>query len=141
MAESNTTLVDKAVKTPAQGMSRRLKQCLKAMSFFMVIAVVLSFSISVFVVRWLAPVTVTFDMTGTVNQYQQQMAMQFNSENPLSEQQIAEATHRFQMALSDSLSEYQQSHQALILVTPAVVMGVEDITVDIQAAIADKMVQ
>lgn len=62
MAESNTTLVDKAVKTPALGMSRRRKQCLKAMSFFMVIAVVLSFSISVFVVRWLAPVTVTFDI-------------------------------------------------------------------------------
>ncbi|HEC8326280.1 TPA: type-F conjugative transfer system protein TrbI [Providencia rettgeri] len=141
MAESNTTLVDKAVKTPALGMSRRRKQCLKAMSFLMVIAVVLSFSISVFVVRWLAPVTVTFDMTGTVNQYQQQMAMQFNSENPLSEQQIAEATHRFQVALSDSLSEYQQTHQALILVTPAVVMGAEDITVDIQAAIADKMAQ
>ncbi|MEX9954324.1 type-F conjugative transfer system protein TrbI [Providencia sp. Me1] len=141
MAESNTTLVDKAVKTPARGMNRRRKQCLKAMSFFMVIAVVLSFSISVFVVRWLAPVTVTFDMTGTVNQYQQQMALQFNAENPLNEQQIAEATHRFQVALSDSLSEYQQTHQALILVTPAVVMGAEDITVDIQAAIADKMAQ
>ncbi|WP_272668956.1 type-F conjugative transfer system protein TrbI [Providencia sp. PROV151] len=141
MAESNTTLVDKVQKKPARGASRRRKACLKAMSFFMVIAVVLSFSISVFVVRWLAPVTVTFDMAGTVNQYQQQMAMQFNAENPLSEQQIADATHRFQMALSDSLSEYQQTHQALILVTPAVVMGAEDITVDIQAAIADKMAQ
>ena len=141
MAESNTTLVDKVTKTSERGMSRRRKACLKAMSFFMIIAVVLSFSISVFVVRWLAPVTVTFDMTGTVNQYQQQMALQFNAENPLSEQQIMEATHRFQVALSDSLSEYQQTHQALILVTPAVVMGAEDITVDIQAAIADKMAQ
>ncbi len=141
MAESNTTLVDNTQKTPARGASRRRKACLKAMSFFMVIAVILSFSISVFVVRWLAPVTVTFDMTGTVNQYQQQMAMQFNAENPLSEQQIAEATRRFQMALSDCLSEYQHAHQALILVTPAVVMGAEDITVDIQAAIADKMAQ
>ncbi len=141
MADPNTTLVDKVQKTPARGASRRRKACLKAMSFFMVIAVVLSFSISVFVVRWLAPVTVTFDMTGTVNQYQQQMAMQFNAETPLSEQQIAEATRRFQMALSDSLSEYQHEHQALILVTPAVVMGAEDITVDIQAAIADKMAQ
>ncbi|WP_272537122.1 type-F conjugative transfer system protein TrbI [Providencia sp. PROV206] len=141
MADPNTTLVEKAEKTPARGVSRRRKACLKAMSFFMVIAVVLSFSISVLVVRWLAPVTVTFDMAGTVNQYQQQMAMQFNAENPLSEQQIADATHRFQMALSDSLSEYQHEHQALILVTPAVVMGAEDITVDIQAAIADKMAQ
>ncbi|HEM8293655.1 type-F conjugative transfer system protein TrbI [Providencia vermicola] len=141
MADPNTTLVDKVEKTPARGASRRRKACLKAMSFFMVIAVVLSFSISVFVVRWLAPITVTFDMTGTVNQYQQQMAMQFNAENPLSEQQIADATHRFQVALSDSLSEYQHTHQALILVTPAVVMGAEDITVDIQAAIADKMAQ
>ncbi|MFO3763231.1 type-F conjugative transfer system protein TrbI [Providencia hangzhouensis] len=141
MAESNTTLVDNTQKTPARGASRRRKACLKAMSFFMVIAVVLSFSISVFVVRWLAPVTVTFDMAGTVNQYQQQMAMQFNAENPLSEKEIADATYRFQVALSDSLSEYQQMHQALILVTPAVVMGAEDITVDIQAAIADKMAQ
>ncbi|HHQ2585730.1 TPA: type-F conjugative transfer system protein TrbI [Providencia rettgeri] len=141
MVDPNTTLVEKAEKTPARGVSRRRKACLKAMSFFMVIAVVLSFSISVFVVRWLAPVTVTFDMAGTVNQYQQQMAMQFNAENPLSEQQIADATHRFQMALSDSLSEYQHEHQALILVTPAVVMSAEDITVDIQAAIADKMAQ
>ena len=141
MAESNTTLVDNTQKTPARGTSRRRKACLKAMSFFMVIAVILSFSISVFVVRWLAPVTVTFDLAGTVNQYQQQMAMQFNAENPLSEQQIADATHRFQMALSDSLSEYQQTHQALILVTPAVVMGAEDITVDIQATSADKLAQ
>ncbi|MEY0535641.1 type-F conjugative transfer system protein TrbI [Providencia rettgeri] len=141
MAESNATLVDNPQKAPARGMSRRRRQCLKAISFFMCIAVVLSFSISVWVVRWFAPVTVTFDMSGTVNQYQQQMAMQFNAENPLSEQQIMDATHRFRMALSDSLSEYQQTHQALILVTPAVVMGAEDITADIQAAIADKMAQ
>ncbi|CAG9435678.1 hypothetical protein NVI2019_PEGOAJLN_03771 (plasmid) [Providencia alcalifaciens] len=141
MADTHATLVDKAINMPTRGMNRRRKACLKAVSFFMVIAVVLSVSMSVFVIRWFAPVTVTFDMSGTVNQYQQQMASQFNVENPLSEQQIAEATHRFQLALCDSLSEYQHAHQALILVTPAVVMGADDITAEIQAAIAEKMAQ
>ncbi|HHR6502984.1 TPA: type-F conjugative transfer system protein TrbI [Providencia alcalifaciens] len=141
MADTNSTLMDTPEKTPTSRQHRRRYKCLKAVSFFMMIMLGLSFSFSVLVARWLSPSAVTFDMTGTINQYQQQMALQFNAENPLSEQQIAEATHRFQMALSDSLSEYQQAHRALILVTPAVVMGAEDITADIQAAIADKMAQ
>lgn len=134
MADINTTLTDVNDNVTSTGRrarrrSPRLRQCLKAMVFFMAIAVV----------RWLAPVTVTFDMSGTVHQFQQQMASQFNAEQPLSDGQIAEATQHFQQALSDSLSDYQHTHHALILVTPAVVMGAEDITVEIQQAIADKM--
>lgn len=144
MADNNTTLTDvsdNATSTarPVRRRSARRRQCLKAMAFFMAIAVVLSFSIAVFVMRWLSPVTVTFDMSGTVQQFQQQMASQFSAEQPLSDGQIAEATQHFQQALSDSLSDYQHTHHALILVTPAVVMGAEDITVEIQQAIADKM--
>ncbi|WP_265494760.1 type-F conjugative transfer system protein TrbI [Providencia heimbachae] len=141
MADTNTALTTATEKPHRRRFNRRRQQCFKAMGFFMVIAVVLSFSLSVFVYRWLAPTTVTFDMTETISQFQQQMASQFNADSPMSEQQIANATQRFQRALSESLTDYQQSHHALILVSPAVVMGAEDITVHIQAAIADKMAQ
>ncbi|BBG61849.1 type-F conjugative transfer system protein TrbI [Providencia rustigianii] len=141
MADTHATLVDKAINLPARGRRRRRKACLKAMSFFMVIAVVLSVSMSVFVMRWFAPVTVTFDMSGTVNQYQQQMAQQFSAEQPLSEAEITLSTQRFYQALNESLMAYQQQHHALILVSPAVVMGADDITAEIQAAIAEKMAQ
>lgn len=141
MANSNTALIEKPATAVSARRQRRQRECLKAVCFFMLIGLGLSVAVSVFVMRTLSPVTVTFDMTDTVNQYQQQMAQQFNAENPLSEQQIAQATQRFQVALSESLSEYQVQHRALILVTPAVVMGAEDITVDIQAAIANKMAQ
>ncbi|HHR6019718.1 TPA: type-F conjugative transfer system protein TrbI [Providencia alcalifaciens] len=141
MANSNSALTDARETPVSPRRQRRQRQCLKAVCFFMLIGLGLSVAISVLVMRALLPVTVTFDMADTINQYQQQMALQFNAENPLSEQQIAQATQRFQMALSDSLSEYQVQHHALILVTPAVVMGAEDITVEIQAAIANKMAQ
>lgn len=141
MADPNTTLTTATEKPYLRRFNRRRLQCLKAMGFFMVIAVVLSFSVSIFVYRWLAPTTVIFDMTETISQFQQQMAGQFNADSPMSEQQIANATQRFQLALSESLTDYQQSHRALILVSPAVVMGAEDITVHIQAVIADKMAQ
>jgi len=141
MANSNTALIEKSATAVSPRRKRRQRECLKAVCFFMLIGLGLSVAVSVFVMRTFSPVTVTFDMTDTVNQYQQQMAQQFNAENPLSEQQIAQATQRFQVALSESLSEYQVQHRALILVTPAVVMGAEDITVDIQAAIASKMAQ
>lgn len=143
MADTHTTLINETVgvKTHTPRLSKRRKQCFKAMAFFMVMALALSFSMALLVTRWLLPTTVTFDMAQTVNSFQQQMASQFNAETPLSEEQIAAATHRFQIALSDSLSDYQQAHRAVILVSPAVVMGADDITVDIQSAIADKMAQ
>lgn len=145
MADTNAALTPTPTQkvsdviTTSPRMSRRRKQCLNAMGFFLIIAVILSFSISVLVTRWMLPVTVTFDLNNTIEQYQQQMAQQFTAESPLSEAQIRDATQRFYAALSSSLAEYQHAHRAVILVSPAVVMGAQDITGEVQQAIARKM--
>lgn len=48
-------------------------------------------------------------------------------------------TTRFDQALKASLNDWQQAHDDLILVPPAVVMPVLDITPQIQADIAHRM--
>ncbi|ECI2686112.1 hypothetical protein AID18_005040, partial [Salmonella enterica subsp. enterica serovar Reading] len=50
-------------------------------------------------------------------------------------------TARFNRALSDSLTAYQREHRAVIIVAPAVVGGAEDITADIQQAVAARMAE
>ncbi|KNZ89551.1 hypothetical protein AKG16_04015 [Morganella morganii] len=112
---------------------------MRAVCFFLAVSVAVSAGISVLVHRWLAPVTVSFDLTRTVDQFRDQMAQQISPEHPLTEDQIAQTSRRFQDAMNDSLQEYSRSHHAVILVTPAVVTGTPDITADIQAAIAEKM--
>ncbi|CAG9436745.1 type-F conjugative transfer system protein TrbI [Providencia alcalifaciens] len=138
-------MVDPALTALPQSVWRafcaRHAKTVTAIGFFLFIGLGVSFSVAVLVARWLTPITVTFDMTETINQYQQQMAQQFTAEHPLSDEEIAFSTQRFYQALNESLMAYQQQHHALILVSPAVVMGAEDITAEIQAAIADKMAQ
>lgn len=119
--------------------SRRHRDCLRAVGFFLVMSLTLSTGIAVLVHHWLTPVTVSFDLTRTVDQFRDQMAQQISPETPLSEAQIAGTSRRFQDAMSESLTEYSRDRHAVILVTPAVAAGVPDITAEIQASIAEKM--
>lgn len=87
---------------------------------------------------WLAlhrtPTPVAFDMKGTIDQFMEQTASQ-----SLTEAQSQQLVARFTQALDASLSAWQQEHRALILVSPSVVRGADDITRTIQHDIATRM--
>ena len=87
---------------------------------------------------WLAlhrtPTPVAFDMKGTIDQFMEQSASQ-----SLTEAQSKQLVARFTQALDASLSAWQQEHRALILVSPSVVRGADDITRTIQHDIATRM--
>lgn len=78
--------------------------------------------------------TVVFDMKGTIDLFMQQSA-----KKQLDENSARVLTTRFDQALKASLNEWQQTHGDLILVPPAVVMPVLDITPQIQTDIAHRM--
>lgn len=80
------------------------------------------------------PAIVAFDMKATLDQFMEQSASQ-----QLSETQSQVLVERFSQALDDSLSAWQQQHDALILVSPSVVRGAPDITRLIQHDIATRM--
>lgn len=77
------------------------------------------------------PEIVVFDMKGTVDLFMQQSA-----QLQLDEDKARVLTTRFNSALSDSLGEWQASHNAIILVKPAVMSDQQDITNEIRADIA-----
>lgn len=78
--------------------------------------------------------TVVFDMKGTIDLFMQQSA-----KKQLDENSARVLTTRFDQALKASLNDWQQAHGDLILVPPAVVMPVLDITPQIQSDIAHRM--
>jgi len=78
--------------------------------------------------------TVVFDMKGTIDLFMQQSA-----KKQLDENSARAMTTRFDLALKESLSAWHQEHDDLILVPPAVVMPVLDITPQIQTDIAHRM--
>ncbi len=80
------------------------------------------------------PTPVAFDMKGTIDQFMEQTASQ-----SLTEAQSQQLVARFTQALDASLSAWQQEHRALILVSPSVVRGADDITRTIQHDIATRM--
>ncbi|HAS1051392.1 TPA: type-F conjugative transfer system protein TrbI [Enterobacter cloacae] len=77
------------------------------------------------------PEIVVFDMKGTVDLFMQQSA-----QLQLDEDKARVLTTRFNIALSDSLGEWQAAHNAIILVKPAVMSPQRDITNEIRADIA-----
>lgn len=85
-------------------------------------------------VTWKMPVVVAFDMKGTVDQFTAQA-----TEQTLDEAGLKALTGRFMSSLSGSIEDWQRRNNALILVSPAVVGGAEDITPVIQREVADRM--
>ncbi|QOV66477.1 type-F conjugative transfer system protein TrbI (plasmid) [Kosakonia pseudosacchari] len=80
------------------------------------------------------PEVVTFDMKGTWDIFMQQSAQQ-----KLDEEKAKALVTRFNRAMSDSLSDWQNKHNVIILVQPAVVSTQQDITTDIRNDIAVRM--
>lgn len=82
------------------------------------------------------PVVVAFNMKGTVDLFFDQA-----SQKTLPEEQAGALTARFNRAMEASLDNWQKQHNALILVSPAVVQGAADITPVIQKDIARRMAE
>ncbi|MCS3434230.1 type-F conjugative transfer system protein TrbI [Klebsiella sp. BIGb0407] len=81
-----------------------------------------------------SPQVVAFDMKKTLDSF-----MESVSQKALSEAQSKALSERFNTALEQSLTDYQQQHHVLILVSPAVVQGAPDVTLKIQTEIARRM--
>lgn len=118
----------------ARSRSKRRNRCIFPVAIVSGALLALNAAISLLIVEWQKPVTVSFDMTDTVNQFMAQAAGQ-----PLSAAQSQQLTQRFNRMLSITLTEYSNRQRAVILVSPAVVSGVEDITAHVQAEIATRM--
>lgn len=77
------------------------------------------------------PEVVVFDMKGTIDLFKQQSAQLH-----LDEGSAKAMTLQFNAALSGSLDAWQATHNAIILVKPAVINPQRDITNEIRADIA-----
>ena len=80
------------------------------------------------------PEIVVFDMKGTVDLFMQQSA-----QLQLDENRAKAMTQQFNAALTGSLDEWQSSHNAIVLVKPAVMSPQRDITNEIRADIARRI--
>jgi conjugal transfer pilin signal peptidase TrbI len=85
-------------------------------------------------ISWRTPVVVSFDMKKTLDQFTEQAGSR-----SLDESQTKALTERFMTSLNAELQDWQLRHDALILVTPAVVSGAADITNEIQTGVAHRM--
>ncbi|MGK3125869.1 TrbI F-type domain-containing protein [Candidatus Pantoea formicae] len=84
---------------------------------------------------WLKPpALVTFDMKGTTNALIRQSA-----KLDLTDEQRRQLLTRFDQSITTATTEYAASHGAAILVSPAVISGLPDVTPEIQARLAELM--
>lgn len=104
------------------------------MAGLVVALVAINAGVSALMVEWRTPDVVTFDMKGTIDRFMDQ-----SSRKNLDEATSRALTEHFTTNLNHSIEDWQASHHALILVTPAVVSGASDITVDIQRSVAQRM--
>jgi conjugal transfer pilin signal peptidase TrbI len=116
------------------GMNKQRRRCLWQCAVGALLLLGINAAISLLLWRGLTPDIVMFDMQGTLNQFMDQSAQQ-----KLTETEATQLSQRFSAALNESLQHYQATERALVLVSPAVVTGVSDITVLIQADIARRM--
>lgn len=119
---------------PVKKRSKRRNRCIVPVAIVAGVMLVLNAAIALLLIQWQTPVTVAFDMKGTVDQFMTQTA-----QHQLTQEQSDALTLRFTTALDASLKDYQHRHDALILVAPSVVSGVKDITADIQRDVARQM--
>lgn len=139
-AEPESTLtardVRKGINTTPKGYKReqRRRRCLLNLLLVAATIVSINAAVTTLLISWRLPAVVSFDMKGTVDQFTDQAG-----EQSLDEEQTKALTDRFMHTLITELQDYQEQHDALILVTPAVVSGASDITDEIQAGVAHRM--
>lgn len=134
MSEMTETEGDNKVRTPLTARQRRQRRCLRSLLLVAFCILCLNAAVTSLLLYWKTPETVSFDMKGTIDQFTRQM----DAQSP-DEARTKALTTRFTAALDRTLKAWQQSHDALILVQPAVVSGARDITPEIQARVAEAM--
>ncbi|MCL6746912.1 type-F conjugative transfer system protein TrbI [Kosakonia sp. R1.Fl] len=113
---------------------RRKRRCLCSLLLVAVTILCVNAAITSLMISWRTPTVVSFDMKKTLDQFTEQAGAQ-----SLDEPQTKAMTARFMTSLNAELQSWQYRHDALILVTPAVVSGAADITVEIQTGVAQRM--
>lgn len=130
MGTLNSNDIRRGIVAPAR---RRIR--LRGRFLLLAVALIaVNAGISALMVEWRTPDVVTFDMKGTIDRFMDQ-----SSRKNLDEATSRALTERFTSNLNRSIEDWQASHRALILVTPAVVSGARDITRDVQQDVARKM--
>lgn len=127
---------DNTPEKPSPRRSRRRWRCVKPVALVVAGMTVLNAAITLLLIQWQQPETVSVDLTGTVNSFVNQAAGQ-----QLNEKQMQALTARFHTVLRASLTDWQQANRAVVLVAPAVVGGTRDITSEIQAEVARRMAE
>lgn len=127
---------DNTPEKPSPRRSRRRWRCVKPVALVVAGMTVLNAAITLLLIQWQQPETVSVDLTGTVNSFVNQAAGQH-----LDEAQMQALTARFHTVLRASLTDWQQANRAVVLVAPAVVVGTRDITAEIQAEVARRMAE
>ena len=128
--------IGKGVNIPAKGQRRdqRRRRCLRNMLLVAATILCINAAVTSLLISWRTPVVVSFDMKKTLDQFTEQAGAQ-----SLDEPQTRALTERFMTSLNAELQDWQRRHDALILVTPAVVSGAGDITDEIQTGVAHRM--
>lgn len=119
------------------GLTRRERQrrrCLRSLLLVAATILCINTTITLLLISWRAPTVVSFDMKKTLDQFTEQAGSR-----SLDESQTKVLTERFMTSLNAELQDWQRRHDALILVTPAVVSGAADITNEIQTGVAHRM--
>ncbi len=135
--EQDVIDVSREEKTARTTMTRRERQqrrCLRNLLLVTTTILCVNAAVTSLLISWRTPVVVSFDMKKTLDQFTEQAGAQ-----SLDEPQTRAMTARFMTSLSAELQDWQHRHDALILVTPAVVSGAADITDEIQTGVAHRM--
>lgn len=131
---SDTLTTSGNLPTVIKKRSKRRNRCIVPVATVGAVMLMLNAAIALLLIQWQRPVTVAFDMKGTVDQFMMQ-----TTQHQLTPKETDTLSRHFTTALDDSLKDYQHRHDALILVTPSVVSGVKDITSDTQRDVASRM--
>ena len=128
--------VRKGVNITAKGHKREQhrRRCLRSLLLVAATILCINAAVTSLLISWRTPTVVSFDMKGTIDHFTDQAG-----EQSLDEGQTKALTDRFMRTLITELQDYQERHDALILVTPAVVSGASDITDEIQSGVAQRM--
>ncbi|EAA4084342.1 type-F conjugative transfer system protein TrbI [Salmonella enterica subsp. salamae] len=113
---------------------KRRRRCLRNLLLVAATILCINAAVTSLLISWRTPVVVSFDMKKTLDQFTEQAGAQ-----SLDEPQTKALTERFMTSLNAELQDWQRRHDALILVTPAVVSGAGDVTDEIQTGVAHRM--
>ncbi|MCS5452312.1 type-F conjugative transfer system protein TrbI [Enterobacter huaxiensis] len=136
MTESVNDSVSAKAKAPLTRRQKAKRQCLRNLGLVVLAVTALNAAVTSLMVAWHSPVTVSFDMKATVDQFTEQA-----TEKGYDEAEMGLMTNRFTFSLNRALEDYQREHDATILVRAAVVSGVPDITDEIQHDIGRRMAE